>query len=78
MDDEIIQYLANSDTWLTSRLMRKNKFKDIPAEVFDPKLDSLVASGDLVKKLDGKTKYNTVPGQEKRPFPKHGTTEAAQ
>ncbi len=78
MDDEIIQYLANSDTWLTSRLMRKNKFKDIPAEVFDPKLDSLVASGDLVKKLDGKTKYYTVPGQEKRPFPKHGTTEAAQ
>jgi hypothetical protein len=69
MEDEIIQYVAKADTHLTSRIMRKNKFKNQAAETFDPLLDSLEKSGDLVSKRVGRTKFYTVPGKEDRPMP---------
>jgi hypothetical protein len=49
--------------------MRKNKFKNQAAETFDPLLDSLEKSGDLVSKRVGRTKFYTVPGKEDRPMP---------
>lgn len=68
-EDEIIQYLTTAKTYLTSRTMRKNKFKDETAETFDPILDSLEKSGDILSKRKGRTKFYTVPGEETRsPF----------
>lgn len=69
LEDEIIQYVEKSKTLLTSRMMRKNKFKDKAAETFDPLIESLEKSGDLVLKRVGRAKFYTVPGEENRPSP---------
>jgi hypothetical protein len=69
LEDEIIQYVAEADTYLTSRLMRRRKFKNQDAAAFDSILDSLEKSGELVRMMGRRGKFYTVPGKEKRPLP---------
>jgi hypothetical protein len=59
MEDEIIAYLKKSTSWLTSRQMRRKKFKNEDAKTFDALLDSLAKSGDILKDRVGKTVYYT-------------------
>ncbi|SRR6266496_268273 len=69
IEEDIIKYVKESKTWLTSRLMRKNKFKNKDAKQFECVLADLVKSGELIYRKEGKTEYYTVPGAEGRRFP---------
>lgn len=71
IEESVIQYLRDSDTWLTARLMAKNKFKNYTGrKLTDEVLDNLVSSGDIVNKRETGKKaiYYTVPGHEKKPL----------
>jgi hypothetical protein len=74
LEDEIIAYLKKSPTWLTSRQMRRKKFKNEAAETFDDLLESLARSGDILKQREGKTIYFTDKEGDRKP--KETTKEA--
>jgi hypothetical protein len=72
LEEEIIKYVAEKETWLTVRLMLKNRFKNIgkeQKEQFEYTVKDLVKSGVLVDKKEGKAEYYTVPGKEDRGLP---------
>lgn len=70
LEDKIVTYVTVQKTWVTARMMTKNKFKDQDTKAFQDILDGLVKAGELVSKHEGRMVGYAIPNTEdKRSWP---------
>src|SRR5882757_7004346 len=70
LEDRIVNYVETQKTWITARMMTKNKFKDQDTKAFQDILDGLVKAGELVSRHEGRmVGYATPNTEDKRSWP---------
>ena len=69
LEEEIIKYVTAQEKWITSRIMRRNRFYECDLKIFDDTLERLIKAGDLISRREGKMLGYSIPGEEKRSWP---------
>jgi len=70
IEDQIVNYVTGQKTWVTARMMTKNKFKGQDTKIFQEILDGLVKAGELTTGRNGKMVGYAIPSTEdKRKWP---------